>query len=56
LPGDIAGRVDGWIYHHDELTGEISHAVVGTYGVGAVVFDGGARAEFAHVAVERVVV
>lgn len=53
---DGVRRIDGWLYSHDESTGEVVHGAAGTYAVGAVLFDGAARARFDHIAVERVVV
>jgi hypothetical protein len=53
---DGVRRIDAWLYHQDEATGQVTRGLVGTYGVGAVVIDGAGRAAFDRLAVERVVV
>lgn len=53
---DGVRRIDAWLYHQDDATGQVTRGLVGTFGVGAVLFDGAGRAVFDHIEVERVVV
>lgn len=53
---DGVRRVDAWLYHQDDATGQVTRGLVGTYGVGAVLFDSARRAAFDHIEVERVLV
>jgi hypothetical protein len=53
---DGVRRIDAWLYHQDDATGQLSRGLVGTFGVGAVLFDGAGRAAFDRVEVERVLV
>jgi hypothetical protein len=53
---DGVRRIDAWLYHHDDDTGQVTRGLVGTFGVGAVLFDGAGRAAYDRVEVERVLV
>jgi hypothetical protein len=53
---DGVRRIDAWLYHQNETTGEVTRGLVGTYAVGAVLFDGDGPAAFDCLNVARVVV
>jgi hypothetical protein len=53
---DGVRRIDAWLYHQDDASGQVTQGLVGTYGVGSVLFDGTGRAAFDRLEVERVLV